>query len=404
MFASLVLVLALTYVLLPRLGIDAVGLAWLISQSGVAAAAVLTRHRLRGEVGFPPTPGFRRRQTSADVRGSQMSELVAATDGRPAPSTSVVVCAFTERRWADLRAALESVRGQTMPPGEVVLVIDHDERLLARVQGLAGVRAVGNRGPQGLSGARNTGVCESRGDIVFFLDDDAAAGAEWIRRSLEQFRDPAVVGVGAWVNPRWDPPGRPNWFPEEFLWVVGCSYGGLPTTTSDIRNPIGAAMAFRRSAFEVVGGFRTDVGRVGAMPSGCEETEFAIRVRQRDPRTRVVLEPSACVSHRVPVERQSLRYFVRRCWHEGRSKRVVTRTVGSADGLAAERGQLARVLPAAVLSGLAGALRTGRLSGVLRAAAVLVGAAATAGGYAVPVAPVTRRAPRSSVPPDRLRR
>ena len=45
---------------------------------------------------------------------------------------SIVLCAYTEDRWAELVAAVESVRRQTLSPREIVLVIDHNPPLLAR--------------------------------------------------------------------------------------------------------------------------------------------------------------------------------------------------------------------------------------------------------------------------------
>ena len=59
--------------------------------------------------------------------------------------------------------------------------------------------------------------------------------------------------------------------------MVGCSHLGLPTTVTPQRNLLGAAMSFRRSVFDKVGAFDTDMGRVGSLPLGCEETEFALR-------------------------------------------------------------------------------------------------------------------------------
>ena len=45
---------------------------------------------------------------------------------------SVVLCGYTSERWDDLRAAVESVRQQTLPPDEIILVIDHNPALYAR--------------------------------------------------------------------------------------------------------------------------------------------------------------------------------------------------------------------------------------------------------------------------------
>lgn len=44
---------------------------------------------------------------------------------------SVVICADTLDRWDDLNAAIASVRRQTCPAREIILVVDNDEALLS---------------------------------------------------------------------------------------------------------------------------------------------------------------------------------------------------------------------------------------------------------------------------------
>ena len=43
---------------------------------------------------------------------------------------SIVICAYTEDRWPELVAAVDSVRHQTRLPQEIILVIDHNAPLL----------------------------------------------------------------------------------------------------------------------------------------------------------------------------------------------------------------------------------------------------------------------------------
>ncbi len=311
---------------------------------------------------------------------------------------SVVVCAFSERRWGDLVDAIDSLKRQTAVSLEILVVIDHNDALLERAttafEGPA-VRVVASAGAPGLSGARNTGIEVSNGDIVAFLDDDAAAEPDWLQRLVEAMSEPEVVGAGSWVDARWDPPGRPGWFPETFLWVVGCSYEGLPRERRDIRNPIGAAMAFKRSAFDLVGGFSDGIGRVGSRPLGCEETEFSIRLRQAKPELRIVMEPHSRVRHHVTAERTSPRYFVRRCYYEGRSKRAIGRLIGAGDGLSSERRYVTHVLPRAVGQGIVDGFRRRRLSAVASALFVIVGLVVTAFGYGSEVLSERRQGDRS---------
>ncbi len=298
----------------------------------------------------------------------------------PAPRTlTVVICAYTLDRWDDIVAAVASLQAQTLPPHEIVLVSDHNDDLLDRARtAFPDVRCLASDGPQGLSGARNTGVAAATGDVVAFLDDDAAADRDWAKRLLDAF-EPGVIGVGGGVLPNWRAP-RPSWFPDEFLWVVGCSYAGLPAGRAEIRNPIGANMAFRRDVFTAAGGFDPTMGRLGKDAAGCEETEFAIRARSVAG-GRVLLEPDAAVAHTVTPDRVTRRYFRRRCRAEGRSKALVSRIAGSDEALSTERTYVLRTLPRGVLRGLAGPLR-GDLAGPGRAYAIVEGTLLTAASYA----------------------
>ena len=47
---------------------------------------------------------------------------------------SVVICAYTLDRWDDLNAAIASVRNQTRPAREIILVVDNNEALLERAR------------------------------------------------------------------------------------------------------------------------------------------------------------------------------------------------------------------------------------------------------------------------------
>lgn len=288
------------------------------------------------------------------------------------PSISVVVCAYADERWNDLVAAVESLRRQTVAPLEIVVVVDHNPALLERARAsLPGVTAIENREPRGLGGARNSGVAATRGEVIAFLDDDAAAAQDWVERLGDGYADPAVVGVGGAIDPIWEG-GRPAWFPEEFLWVVGCTYRGMPERPAAVRNLIGCNMSFRREVFARLGAFR--------LGYGCDETEFCIRVRQRWPEAALLYQPAARVSHHVAAARPTWRYFRTRCYFEGGSKAVVTWLAGAQDALDSERAYTLRVLPGGVVRGLADALR-GDWAGLGRAGAIAAGLAITAGGY-----------------------
>ena len=336
-------------------------------------------------------------------------------------SVSVVICAFTDRRWDDLHAAVESVRRQTLPAHEIILSVDHNPELHARLkESLPDVRVVENAEDRSLSGGKNTGVSHASGDVVAFLDDDAVAAPGWLAAFAAAYVDKRVIGVGGrtvslWPgspgsaellevlregrllriqdddpHPRPDsaeaftvPTGvRPRWFPEEFEWTVGGTYRGM--VPGPVRNVLGGNASFRREAFAVAGGFSSGIGRTHAVdrPLGCEETEFCIRLGQRVPGSVQLFEPGAVIWHRVPAERARFRYYRERCYAEGLSKALVARSVGSRDGLSNERAHAFKTLPKGVFRGLGETFR-GDAGGLGRASAITAGLGYTAAGYLV---------------------
>ena len=238
-----------------------------------------------------------------------------------------------------------------------------------------------NRRKRGLSGARNTALDEAHGSIIVFLDDDAVPLDGWLDALRAPYADRSVYGVGGLVKPRWLG-GQPGWFPEEFLWVVGCSHRGRPTDAYPVRNLVGANMSFRKAAFDYVGRFAEQMGRVGERLLSCEETEFSIRLTHANPDAVILYEPSSEVEHYVTQQRTSLSYFFKRCWAEGISKAEVSRRVGRSRALSAERHYALRVLPRGIWNGLSDSV-AGDLWGAARSVAIVLGLIATAAGYCV---------------------
>ncbi|MER6026671.1 glycosyltransferase family 2 protein [Streptomyces sp. NPDC001851] len=303
------------------------------------------------------------------------------------PGISVVICVYTEDRWEDILAAVSSVRAQSYPALETLLVVDHNpalkDRLEREYKESAGVRVLANAGPRGLSAGRNTGIAASHGEVIAFLDDDAVAERDWLRRFADGYADPRVMAVGGRTEPVWASGRRPAWFPREFDWVVGCTYQGLPPGRVRVRNVLGGNASFRRTAFEAAGGFATGIGRDGdRRPLGCEETELCIRLTRARPDAVLLIDDRAVIHHRVPAPRERFAYFRTRAYAEGLSKALVAKSVGADKGLESERRYTTRVLPAGVARGLRDALLA-RPGGAGRAGAIVAGVFAAAGGYVV---------------------
>lgn len=316
---------------------------------------------------------------------AQVTDWAGAAAAAPAAASgiAVIVCAYTVDRMPVLRRIVATLRAQLDPlRDEFVLVIDHNEALQdAAILEFPGLTVVANSEAPGLSGARNSGVAATTAPVLVFLDDDAVPRPDWLAAWRSGLADPAVMLAGGGVQADWVIGAPPRWFPAEFGWVVGCDYLGMPESGSVIRNPIGANMAVRRTALLAAAGFSADLGRVGTLPAGCEETELGIKIGRSFGADAVRRTTGPMVDHQVPARRSTLRYLLSRCFHEGRSKKVLAGAQGTADSLASERAFVLRALRRGLFTHLA-AIRVGDGMGSARALTLGVGTVVTAVGYA----------------------
>ncbi|GLV59233.1 hypothetical protein KDH_60600 [Dictyobacter sp. S3.2.2.5] len=286
-------------------------------------------------------------------------------------SISVIICAHTEERFDYLVEAIESVKHQTVLAQEIIVVIDHNIKLLQRIKSqTSDVIIVENSGARGLADARNTGIATATSTLVAFLDDDAKASLSWLENLCAGFNDPCVIGAGGVLTPLWEGQEQ-TWLPAEFYWVVGCTYRGMPQTVTSIRNPIGANMVFRRKIFDEIGVFR--IGLIGSRLIYCDETELCIRARQMLPGSIFLHQPQANVFHHVPAKRTTWKYFCSRCYAEGVSKAMITRMTRGNSSLTPERTYVFRTLPLGILRGLADGLLHYDFTGWARAIAIITG-------------------------------
>lgn len=306
---------------------------------------------------------------------------------------SVVICCYTEKRLDLLKASVNSVVTQMREApaghGELIIVVDNNPGFAAVLrdcltQTAQGLTVVEHTGARGLSGARNHGLQCCRHNIVIFLDDDAvlAEGSlQAVARTFGGARRIQTSALAGSVLPRWECGDAPRWFPAEFGWVVGCDYVGMPADGSVVRNPIGACMAVRRDLLLCAGGFSADLGRVGRLPVGCEETLMGIRFRELYPGLRVERFAALLAHHYVPLERQQVSYFLSRCFHEGRSKAVLSDLSSRSAALETEFAFATRVLPRGMIRGILSGAR-GDLFGFVRAVVIVLGFVTTASGFA----------------------
>lgn len=294
---------------------------------------------------------------------------------------TAAICAYTQKRWDDICAAVQSLRDQSLAPVEIMLVVDHNPVLLEMAEkSFPDIAVIANRHARGLSGGRNTALEAARAPLVAFLDDDAVADRNWLAFMVPLCAAPDTMGVVSKVEPLWIG-ARPRWFPGEFFWTIGCSRTDQSSATQEVRNLMGGAMVVKRALYEEVGGFSELIGRKGAFPISCEETEWCIRARKTARDGRFYLEPRAIIWHKIPGDRLTWKYFVTRCFAEGLSKAYMTTLLADTSTLGVERSYVLGPLPRGVLTGLRDAVMLDA-GGLGRAAAICIGLASAVAGFA----------------------
>jgi glycosyltransferase involved in cell wall biosynthesis len=299
---------------------------------------------------------------------------------------SVVICTYTEKRWDNLVAAVESVQQQSVPPLEILVAVDNNANLLERVRThIPRVIALANSQQRGSSATRNSGIAKARGRLIAFLDDDAIAEPDWLAQLSQGCANPQVLGASGLVEPLWSSK-KPAWFPEEFYWVIGCSYRGLSRLPEAAKGATFEGCAcIRREVFETVGGFRNDMGRVDVFPPmGGEGAELCIRAKLHWPQKVFLYAQHAKIRHLVPSHRTSWHYFCSRCFAEGCSKALVARyarDAGARDNLSNERAYLYQTLPRGILRGVAEVFFRFDFTGLLRSGAIIAGLILTTSGF-----------------------
>jgi len=162
-------------------------------------------------------------------------------------SVSVIIPAFDEER--HLAACLETLRLQTLPGAEIIVVDDGSRDATAAIAHRASVCLV--RQPHlGMAPARNRGAEASAGEILCFLDADMTFAANFLERLTAPIREGRAVST---------------WSKEEFVANAGEGWAtlwtlneGLPTGHRVFPNLPDLApgiRAIRREPFFAVGGF-----------------------------------------------------------------------------------------------------------------------------------------------------
>jgi cellulose synthase/poly-beta-1,6-N-acetylglucosamine synthase-like glycosyltransferase len=183
---------------------------------------------------------------------------------------------------------------------------------------------------QGKSFALNRGLSVARGDVLALTDDDVWPAADWLNRIVTDFRERSTTFVFGKVLPRWDSTPPPELLGRRAQSVWGplaiVDYGDEPAIyaacSTKQRLPIGANLAFVRSAIVQIGGWRTDLGKVDNTLISGEDHEIFMRLRRHDLYSGYY-DPQVTVRHFVPAARLTRRYFRRWFFWHGKTQALM---------------------------------------------------------------------------------
>lgn len=273
----------------------------------------------------------------------------------------------THNRPVALQECLETLQTQDVDPTalEVVVVDDGSDSDIAAV-----VATASAHGPiemrcerlelAGLNGARNRGASSAQGQVLAFLDDDTLVSVGWAAALIEGFGRYPCAAIGGKVELQLAGPA-PDWLAARSYYLAEYDLGPEPfwieTDLIDGRDPlpVGANCAVRRVDFERLGGFRLGLDRIGGSLVSNGDTEFFRRLRAGGGRMRY--EPRAAVTHCVPSDRLTVKYFTRRHYAQGISDELLLTLEGELPSwrrrkeLIQKLGEQAKLLSKDVLRG-----------------------------------------------------
>ncbi|MEM7547131.1 MAG: glycosyltransferase family 2 protein [Pseudomonadota bacterium] len=189
----------------------------------------------------------------------QTARMTATTGDVPLIS----VIALTRDRQQDFRSLMIALSLQRYPNFEVIVVganptVDSHGAPPALARRITYAQCV----EQNISRSRNIGLSLAAGEIVAFIDDDAAPEADWLERLIPLFQDPEIGGVGGFVRGR-------NGVDYQWQGAMVDRYGGhIAISPDELRgskdllksgeyflSTVGVNSAYRRSALHAIKGF-----------------------------------------------------------------------------------------------------------------------------------------------------
>ena len=214
-------------------------------------------------------------------------------------------------------ASMQNLRCPENAEYEILVVnnnsSDHTQKVIDKYAALLSPRLRSVFEPcQGLSHARNRALKEAKGEIVCFTDDDVVVDPGWLEAVSTAFvrYSAAVVGGKSYLI---YPCDKPEWLSDKDEILLSYLDYGDETLIGTDKDLFGLNYSVLKQAALDIGGFDSELGRIGKKLLSGEEKDLQERIIKNG--GVVVYEPKAIVGHIVPPERLTKKWFLKRVYH-----------------------------------------------------------------------------------------
>lgn len=190
----------------------------------------------------------------------------------------ISVCVATKNRPEKIKECLKSITNTQPKPDEIVVVDQSGykefDKILEKINHVPVLYF--HQQATGKSKGLNLAINKAQNEIIAFTDDDCLVEKDWLKTIKTAFAEhPEVVGVFGQIKP-FNPSVNQGLF-------CPCTFNQSEQKTiitpsrhwEDIG--FGNNMAYRRSIFDTLGGFKEWLGP-GSIGSNAEDAEFSLRV------------------------------------------------------------------------------------------------------------------------------
>ncbi len=224
------------------------------------------------------------------------------------PKVSVVVAAYNAE--ATLSACLDSLGRLNYPDYEIIVVDDGSADRTAEIARAAEVKVLACE-HRGLAAARNAGIEAAHGEIVAFIDADAAADSDWLYHLVETMRRREAAAAGG-----------PN-FPPAARSLITAAIAGAPGQPREVRmsddslaQMCGCNMAIAKAHLESLGGFDPVFTTAG------DDVDISWRLLNAGAAGGIAYAPAAAVVHN---RRGSVRAYLAQQRGYGQGEAILAR-------------------------------------------------------------------------------